>query len=132
MGEVWERQIRTVPRILATLLYEHTGRLDDESLHNLLCEVESIINPRPLTVISSDVKDSLPLSPSQILTMKTSVVIPPPGQFQRNDVYMRRRRRKVQYLCNLFWSRWKKEYLLTLQLQLLSLLQCRQDVTAAM
>ena len=115
MGGVWERQIRTVRRILATLLLEHTGRLDDESLHTLLCEVESIINSRPLTVISSDVKDALPLSPSQILTMKTSVVLPPPGQFQHNDVYLRRRWRRVQYLCNLFWSRWKKEYLPTLQ-----------------
>ena len=46
MGEVWERQMRTVRRILATLLHEHTGRLD-ESLHTLLCEVESIISPRP-------------------------------------------------------------------------------------
>ena len=104
MGEVWERQIRTVRRILATLLHEHTGRLDDESLHTLMCEVETIINSRPINVISSDVKDPLPLSPSQILTMKTSVVLPPPGQFQRNDVYMSRRWRKVQYLCNLFWS----------------------------
>ena len=117
MGGVWERQIRTIRRILATLLNEHTGRLDDESLHTLLCEVESIINSRPLTVISSDVKDPLPLSPSQILTMKTSVVLPPPGQFQRNDVYMRQHWRKVQYLCNLFWSQWKREYLPTLQQQ---------------
>ena len=115
MGGVWERHIRTVRRILATLLREHAGRLDDESLHTLMCEVESIVNSRPLTVISSDVEDPLPLSPSQILTMKTSIVLPPPGQFQRNDVYMRRRWRRVQYLCNLFWSRWKREYLPTLQ-----------------
>ena len=114
MGGVWERQIRTVRRIIATLLHEHTGRLDDKSLHTL-CEVEFIINSRPLTVISSDGKDPLPLSPSQIPTMKTSVVLPPPAQFQRNDVYMRRRWRRVQYLCNLFWSRWKKEYLPRLQ-----------------
>ena len=115
MGGVWERHIRTVRRILATLLREHAGRLDDKSLHTLMCEVESIVNSRPLTVISSDVEDPLPLSPSQILTMRTSIVLPPPGQFQRNDVYMRRRWRRVQYLCNLFWSRWKREYLPTLQ-----------------
>ena len=115
MGGVWERQIRTVQRILATLLHEHTSRLDDESLHTLLRKVESIINSRPLIVISSDVKDPLPLSPSQILTMKTRVVLLPPGQFQHNDVYMRRHWCRVQYLCNLFWSRWKKEYLPTLQ-----------------
>lgn len=80
-----------------------------------MCEVESIINSRPLTVISSDVNDPYPLSPNQILTMKTSIVLPPPGKFQHNDVYMRRRWRRVQYLCNLFWSRWKREYLPTLQ-----------------
>ena len=115
MGGVWERQIRTARRILDTLLREHGSRLDDESLQTLMCEVESIINSRPLTVISSDVRDPYPLSPNQILTMKTGIVLPPPGKFQRNDVYMRRRWRRVQYLCNLFWSRWKREYLPTLQ-----------------
>ena len=115
MGGVWERQIRTTRRILDTLLHEHGSRLDDESLQTLMREVESILNSRPLTVISSDVKDPYPLSPNQILTMKTSIVLPPPGKFQRNDIYMRRRWRLVQYLCNLFWSRWKREYLPTLQ-----------------
>ena len=115
MGGVWERQIRTTCRILDTLLHEHGSRLDDESLQTLMCEVESIINSGPLTVISSDVKDPFPLSPNQMLTMKTSIVLLPPGMFQRNDVYMRRRWRRVQYLCNLFWSRWKREYLPTLQ-----------------
>ena len=115
MDGVWERQIRTARRILNTLLREHGSRLDDESLQILMCEVESIIKSRPLTVISSHVKDPYPLSPNQILTMKTSIVLPPPGKFQRNNVYMRRRWRRVQYLCNLFWSRWKWEYLPTLQ-----------------
>lgn len=57
MGGVWERQIRTARRILNTLLREHGSRLDDESLQTLMCEDESIIKSRPLTVISSDVKD---------------------------------------------------------------------------
>ena len=115
MGGVWERQIRTTRRILDTLLREHGNRLNDESLHNLMCEVEAIINSRPLTMTSSDANDPLPLTPNQILTTKTSIVLPPPGKFQRNDVYMRRRWRRVQYLCNLFWTRWKREYLPTLQ-----------------
>ena len=69
---------------------EHGSRLDNESLQTLICEVEAIINSRPLTVTSSDCKDPVPLSPSQILTMKTNIVLPPPGKFQRNDDYMRR------------------------------------------
>ena len=34
---------------------------------------------------------------------------------QKNDVYMCRRWRRMQYLANLFWSRWKKEYLVLMQ-----------------
>lgn len=60
MGGVWERQIRTARRILDTLLREHGSRLDGESLQTLMCEIESIINSRLLTVISSDVKDPYP------------------------------------------------------------------------
>ena len=57
----------------------------------------------------------MPLSPSNILTMKTRIVLPPPGIFQRADLYCRKRCRQVQYLANDFWSRWKKEYLSSLQ-----------------
>lgn len=39
-GGVWERQIRTVRRILNALLHQQT--LDDEGLSTLLCEVEAI------------------------------------------------------------------------------------------
>lgn len=60
MGGVWERQI------LDTLICEHGNCLDDESLETPICEVESIINSRLLTVISSDVNDPCPLSPNQI------------------------------------------------------------------
>ena len=102
MGRVWERQIRTAQKIFDSLLREHGQRLDDESFHTLMCEVEAIVNSRPLTVTSDDPSDAIPLSPNQLLTLKTSVVLPPPGNFQRNDVYMRRRWRRVQHLCNVF------------------------------
>ena len=55
------------------------------------------------------------LSPANILTMKSKVVIPPPGKFLRPDLYCRRRWRRVQHIANEFWSQWKKEYLQSLQ-----------------
>ena len=115
MGGIWERQIRTTHKVLTVLLHEHGSCLDDESFRTLLCEVEAIINSRPLTFTSNDPDDLDPLSPSNLLTMKTSVVLPLAGVFQHADVYMRRRWRRVQYLANLFWTRWKREYLPTLQ-----------------
>ena len=80
-----------------------------------MCEVEAVINSRPLTTVSGEPDDLEPLTPNHILTTKSTVVLPPPGNFQKNDVYMRRRWRRVQYLANLFWSRWKKEYLVVMQ-----------------
>lgn len=115
MGGVWERQIRSVRSILAALMREHCHALDDESLRTLLTEVECIINSRPLTTPSSDPEDLDPLTPNHLLTTKSKVVLPPPGNFQKPDLYLRKRWRRVRYLSNLFWSRWKKEYVQYLQ-----------------
>ena len=46
-GGVWERCIRTIRKVMKALLREQP--LDDEGLLTLLCEVESIINGRPIT-----------------------------------------------------------------------------------
>ena len=89
--------------------------LGDESFRTVVCEVEAIVNSRPITFVSNDADDLQPLSPNNLLTMKSSIILPPPGNFQREDIYMRRRWRRVQYLANLFWSWWKREYLVTLQ-----------------
>ncbi|XP_046548997.1 uncharacterized protein LOC124258978 [Haliotis rubra] len=115
MGGVWERLIRSVRGVLNPLLQEYSQRLDDELYRTLLCEVESILNSRPLTTMSSDPSDVEPLTPNHLLMVRSSAYIPPPGVFQASDVYARRRWRRVQYLAELFWSRWRKEYLLTLQ-----------------
>ena len=116
MGGVWERQIRSVRNVLAALLQSNGSQLNEESLRTLLCEVEAIVNSRPLTVDSINDPLSLnPLTPNHLLTMKTKVVLPPPGVFQSADKYCRKRWRRVQHLANEFWARWKKEYLLSLQ-----------------
>ena len=115
MGGVWERQIRSVRSTLSALMRNHGHTLDDESFRTLLTEVECIINSRPLTVPSSDPEDLDPLTPNHILTMKSRVVMPPPGNFQKADLYLRKRWKRVQYLSNVFWSRWRKEYVQNLQ-----------------
>ena len=115
MGGVWERQIRTVRAILQSQLKDKGHLLDDETLHTLLVEAEAIVNSRPLTVDNINDPDSLPLAPSQLLTMKSKVVQPPPGVFQKADLYARKRWRRVQHLANEFWDRWRKEVLRSLQ-----------------
>jgi hypothetical protein len=116
MGGVWERQIRTVRNVLAAILERNGSQLDNEALTTFMCEAEAVVNSRPLTVdCINDPKSPNPLTPNHLLTMKTKVLLPPPGIFQSADMYCKRRWRRVQHLANEFWIRWKKEYMLTLQ-----------------
>lgn len=43
------------------------------------------------------------------------VLLSPPTKFEPADMYTRKRQRRVQHLVNEFWTRWQKEYLLSLQ-----------------
>ena len=81
-----------------------------------MVETEAIINSCPMTVGTiNDVNSLMPLSPINILTMKSNVVLPPPGEFPRQELYLKKRWRRVQHIANEFWSRWRKEYLQDLQ-----------------
>ena len=91
MGGVWERQIRTIRNIMRSLLKDHSTRLDDESLRTLLCEAECIVNSRPLTTENLGDPSLEILTPNHILTMKSRVVLSPPGTFTREDVFCRKR-----------------------------------------
>ena len=115
MGGVWERQIRSVRNVLSSSLRTHAARLNDESLRTLLVEVEAIVNSRPLAVDTLTDQSIEPITPSHLLTMKSKVVFPPPGIFQKADVYCRKRWRAVQFLANEFWRRWRQEYLQIMQ-----------------
>lgn len=115
VGHVWECQIRSIHSILTALWREHGRALDNESFRTLLMEVECIINSRPLTTPSGDPDDLDPLTPNHLLTKKSKIVMPPPSNFQKADVYLRERWRRVQYLSNVIRSRWKKEYIHLLQ-----------------
>ena len=109
MGGVWERQIRSARNILSSLLKTHGRSLNDEALSTLMAEVEAVMNSRPLTVeLLSDGNSLNPISPSNLLTMKSKIVMPPPGEFGRADIYYRKRWRGVQDISDEFWNRWRK------------------------
>ena len=116
MGGVWERQIRSARNVLSSMLLDNGKQLDEESIRTLMCEAEAVVNSRPLTVSQLADPDSLsPLTPNHLLTMKSKVILAPPGAFQPADVYSRKRRRRVTYLANEFWTRWRKEFPLGFQ-----------------
>ncbi|KAK0152254.1 hypothetical protein N1851_006383 [Merluccius polli] len=111
-GGVWERQIRTIRNVLNYTLAQSVGRLDDASLRTLFYEAMAIVNSRPLsTDIINDPNSLEPLTPNHLILMKSKLALPPPGKFVKEDVYGTKRWRRIQYLIEQFWSRWKGEYL---------------------
>lgn len=114
MGGVWERLVRSVKTALKSVIREQL--LNDEALLTLVVEIEKILNDRPITQVSSDSRDPEPLSPNKLLIMRTNASFPP-GLFSKHDIYCRRWWKQVQYLANLFWRRWTREYLSNLQVR---------------
>ncbi|XP_035986832.1 uncharacterized protein LOC118560169 [Fundulus heteroclitus] len=111
-GGAWERLIRSVRKVLNSILKTQT--LDEEGLVTVFCEAESIVNSRPITKASTDLQDLEALTPNHLLLLKTQPLLPP-GVFEKEDLYARRRWKQVQYMADLFWKRWVKEYLPELQ-----------------
>ncbi|KAL2102335.1 hypothetical protein ACEWY4_001503 [Coilia grayii] len=111
-GGAWERLIRTIKKVLYSTVKQQT--LDDESLQTVLCEIETILNDRPLTAVSDDARDPEALTPNHLLLLKGKPLMPP-GVYDKNDCFPRRRWKQVQYISDLFWKRWVREYLPLMQ-----------------
>ena len=108
-GGAWERLIRVVRRVLESMM--GTQVLTDEGLSTLFCEVEMAVNSRPLAVMTADERELDVLSPMKLLTLGNCPVV---SGFEENQ-YSRRRWRQVQYMADLFWRRWRREYRSLLQ-----------------
>ena len=73
-------------------------------------------NSRTKTVDTlGDVQSRQPICPSNILTMNSKIVLPPPGHFVNADEYSRKRWGQIQHIANQFCVRWRKESLWPLQ-----------------
>ena len=74
------------------------------------------MNSRSLTIETiADGTSEAAISPSNLLTMKSKVAMPPPGSFGAPDLYRRKIWRRIQHIANEVWSRWWKEFLTSLR-----------------
>jgi hypothetical protein len=105
----YERLIRSIRKGLRGLTNEQ--EMGEDVLVTFLCEAEKILNDRPLGPVSDDPNDFTPLSPNLILLLRHN---PCKAIFDANNV-PRQFHKQAQYLSNIFWKRWLKEYLPSLQ-----------------
>lgn len=85
-----------------------------EEWTTILCQIEAVLNSRPLIPLSDDVNDLQALTPGHFLIGEPLIAIPEPNleelKMNSSDRYQLMQR-KVQE----FWRRWSSEYLSTLQ-----------------
>lgn len=83
-----------------------SANFNDESLRSALCEIEFLINARPLTFVSLDSEDDDALTPNHILLGSPSGCKP-----FNTDNNLRQCWKQNQAFVDRFWHRWVKEYL---------------------
>ena len=98
MGGAWERLVSSVKRTLKVVLGNQI--VSDEVLYSALCEVEHVINSRPLTHVSSDPADLRALTPNHFLLGDDCPHLPP-GVFSE-DLNTRKRWRHAQAMASHF------------------------------
>ena len=110
-GGVHETMIKAAKRAIYGIL----GNADvtDEELVTSFVGAEDLINSRPLTYQSSDIKDDVPLTPNHFIFGRVGGEFAPESVDE--TVYSPKKRwRRVQELVKHFWGRWIKEWLPTL------------------
>lgn len=85
-----------------------------EELSTIICQIEAVINSRPLTPLSTDPDDVTCLTPSHFLIGDNSVGLPEPSLLHIPENRLSAWQ-KLQSKIQNFWKRWSREYLTSLQ-----------------
>ena len=112
MGEGWEIMAKLTKRALKTVTNDRP--MYEEVLKTFLVEVESTLDSRPLTSINDDYNDLQVLTPNHFLTGKLTKYFSN-NEFPQSDINSRKCWKSLQALAKLFWTRFIKEHLPTLQ-----------------
>ncbi len=117
-GGLWEAAVKSAKAHLKKVVGK--ALLTFEELATLCCDIESMMNSRPLAPISDDPKDLGALTPFMLLTGAQSASMPtlvhktlPSTNLE--GASPKARWLHLRHLSADFWKRWGKEYLTTLQ-----------------
>ena len=112
-GGVWERLVSMIKR--AFLLNLGSDRLSRYLFATIVAETEAILNSRPLTHVSSDLDDDLPLTPNHFLMGRPFVYAPAAAFYEASTSKLSKKSwKRVKDRLDSFWRRLLKEYAPTL------------------
>lgn len=114
-GGLWESNIKNVKSHLRRMM--GNSNLTFEELYTLLVQIEGVLNSRPLCPNSNDPTDLTAITPAHFLIGSEMNVIPeecPPLNVNINRL---KTWQQISQLKNVFWKRWHREYLNTLQVR---------------
>ncbi|GFT72888.1 integrase catalytic domain-containing protein [Trichonephila clavipes] len=106
-GGWWERLVRTVKELLKRTLGRSVLKYDE--LYTVLCDCESIINCRPLTYVSENPEELIPLTPSMFLISNKNSNIEDIEELNANSL-----NKRIKYRSKLLKDlrqRFRNEYL---------------------
>lgn len=111
-GGLWEAAVKSAKFHLVRIV--GNSHLSYESLYTVLCQIEAVLNSRPLIPLSNDPEDLTALTPAHFLVGDSLTAIP-----QRDLTEIPTNRLKlyehIQQMVQHFWKRWSSEYLTSLQ-----------------
>ena len=105
--------VRSVKTALKSTLGNRRATL--EEFRTVLLNAEACVNSRPLTLVSDDAGDPLPITPAHLNIGRGLMQIP---DFLSKDLWKTKvalQWKSRQRLHSEFWGRWRKEYLTALQ-----------------
>lgn len=112
MGGLFEAAVKSAKTHMHRVLGEQ--RLTFEELTTFFTKVEAVMNSRPLCPLSSDPSDLEVLTPGHFIIGQPLVALPE-YPFEQTNINRLTRFQLIQKLTQHFWSRWRNEYLHTLQ-----------------
>jgi len=106
MGGLWEAAVKSFKTLFVRTAGSHNFTF--EELTTLMARIESVLNSRPLSALSNDPNDLVPLTAGHFLRGGPLLAIPEPP---KEKISLVNRWERIKALHHQFCRRWKNEYL---------------------
>ncbi|XP_023310638.1 uncharacterized protein LOC111691675 [Anoplophora glabripennis] len=114
-GGLWEGGVKSLKYHLKRVMGNYHLHFDD--FCTLLCQIEAVLNSRPLSPLSSSPDDYVPLTPAHFLIGRPFTSLPEPNYICIPENRLKLHQ-NLQRIIQIFWKRWNKEYIGELQTRL--------------